>query len=194
MSFYRNQLESWLKTLDIKADYALDIGGGQKPFTEKRVKSWDVGKYEIMDNDGQYKPTYLHDLNKPLNKVYENSHSSFDVIFCLEVFEYIYNPVEAHKTIFKLLDNDGVAYISYPTIYPLHNPVGIDYLRYTKNAIKKYLRLSGFESWEIIPRIATEGASLLASFYSVEQMRPIKHTREIFDIGYLVIAKKGEIK
>ena len=187
-SLYRRQLENWLKKINIKALSVLDIGGGQLPI-RNRVAEFESSTYKILDNDAQYKPDLFWDLNQPFDCWKEKDiHycSAFNVIFCLEVFEYIWSPFEAHKTLYALLAEDGVAYISYPTIYPLHNPPGIDYLRYTKNAVEKLLGESGFRTWEITPRIATEGQGALSTFYSQEQMRPIRGTTEIFDTGYMV--------
>jgi len=56
MSHYRNQLEEYLKTLDIKADRVLDVGGASNP-VKSRVSSWNVKEYKIVDNgleDGDY--------------------------------------------------------------------------------------------------------------------------------------------
>jgi len=50
--------------------------------------------------------------------------------------------------------------------------------------------MTGFKTWEITPRIATEGVDLLSSFWSTEGMHPIRNTKEVFDIGYLVKAFK----
>ncbi len=209
-SLYRQQLESWLKKQHIDAVNVLDVGGGQLP-VDKRVGSWSVKNYKLLDNDAQYKPDYFHDLNQPVRfahtqvdeaigqkgdgRLYEDDFwmpGAYDAIFCLEVFEYIYDPVTAHRNLGELLCPGGVAYISYPTWYPLHNPPGIDYLRYTKNAIEKLLSVSGFETWEITPRIATDGVKALADFYSKEQMRPMREEPAVFDIGYLVKAYKSK--
>ena len=194
MSIYREQLEAWLKSIDVKVDSVLDVGGGQLPVKD-RVRSWKVKDYKILDNDAQYKPDFFFDLNQPFDCWKDiNKHycASFDVIFCLEVMEYLWNPFEAHTTLYNLLKDGGVAYISYPTIYPLHNPPKIDYLRYTKNAIEKLLSEAGFSTWEITPRIATNGLEALHSFYVLEGMHPMKGTTEIFNIGYCVKAFKNE--
>lgn len=114
---------------------------------------------------------------------------SFDVACCFEVAEYIWSPVQFHKNLWYLLKPGGKLYISYPTIYPLHPPEGIDYLRYSKNAIIKYLEIAGFKNWKIIPRVATSPETL-SNFYRSEKMRPMKNTRDIFDIGYMVEASK----
>ncbi len=183
-SLYREQLERYLSRINVDCDSVLDIGGGQK-LIKDRVNSWNVKEYKILDNDAQYKPDYFLDINSNWGSIRGTSKNN-DVVFCLEVFEYIYDPLTAHKNIYHSLADGGIAYISYPTIYPLHNPPKIDYLRYSKNAIEKYLTLAEFKTWEITPRIASDGLEHLAKFYSYERMRPMKGTTEIFDIGYLV--------
>ncbi len=178
-SLFREQLERWLSRINIDCESCLDVGGGQKNIKD-RVNSWNVKEYKIADNDAQYKPDYFYDLNSSFEL-----KEKFDVAFCLEVFEYIWRPLIAHQNIFNLLKPGGIAYISYPTQYPLHNPPKIDYLRYSKNAIEKYLTEAGFKTWEITPRIASDGLEHLTKFYSYERMRPMKGTTEIFDIGYM---------
>lgn len=195
-SLYRRQLEQWVSGIEVEADSVLDVGGCQLP-VDKRVKSWRVKEYLFMDNGAEYKPDIFHDLNhhydpEPTeNGVPYGGH--FDVIFCLEVMEYIWNPLQAHETLHELLKPNGIAYISYPTLYPLHNPPGIDYLRYTYNAIEKLLAESGFQTWEITPRIASDGAKDLLQFWSREGMRPIKDSPALLDIGYMVKAYKEEL-
>lgn len=197
-SLYREQLERWVRKINVKCDSCLDIGGGQKKIKD-RVNSWQVKTYKILDNDKQYKSDYFFDLNEEIRLAKEGRVKNekmkidlpvmipirFDVVFCLEVMEYVWNPVVAHENVFDFLKPGGIAYLSYPTIYPLHNPPGVDYLRYTKNAIEKYLTEIGFKSWEITPRIATDGLDSLADFYSHERMRAMKETNEIFDLGYM---------
>jgi SAM-dependent methyltransferase len=118
------------------------------------------------------------------------------VVFCLEVFEYIYNPVQALENLVSFLRNGGVAYISFPAIYPVHEPKEIDYLRYTKKGIEKLLANSGFTSWNITPRVSTFGRDSLAYFYQQEGMHPVKGDTVIYDIGYMVeayVGKRGDI-
>ena len=185
MSVYREQLETWLKSIDVKANSVLDVGGGQL-LVKDRVKSWEVKDYKILDNDAQYKPDVFADINQPMTEELKQQCIKFDVIFCLEVAEYLWNPLQAHQNLYGLLKDDGVVYISYPTIYPLHNPPLIDYIRYSKNVIKKLLTETGFSTWEITPRIATNGVNALHDFYVQEGMHPMKNTLEIYDIGYCV--------
>lgn len=171
MSFYREQLENYLKKLDIKANMVLDIGGASNP-VKKRVKSWNVKRYDIADNcieKSVIEPTIIFDLNFPeKNKIEEK----YDIVFCLEVFEYIYRPEKAIKTIYNCLKRNGIAYITFPFIYPLHNPKEFDYLRYTKRGVEKLLEIAGFTGWKITPRIDKSG--LLQIFYQTDGMRCAK--------------------
>ena len=88
MSRYREVLEEYLKTLNIKADRVLDVGGASNP-VKSRVKSWEVDECKIADSgleDGEY------DIGMDLNTidiVNLNLLSNFNIIFCLEVMEYI---------------------------------------------------------------------------------------------------------
>lgn len=185
MSYFRNQLENWLKTIDVETESVLDVGGSAQSVKD-RVKSWKVEKYKILDNgqESGEKPDYFQDLNKPF--VFEEK---VDMVFCLEVFEYIWNPVEALGNLNDCLEPGGIVYISFPTIYPLHAPQGTDYLRYTKYGIIKLLGETGFTDIEITPRVAT-AVGQLSSFYSQEGMHPLKGTPDIYDIGYMVKAIK----
>lgn len=185
MSYYRNFLENWIKSIDVKADSVLDVGGGEKPVKD-RVASWNVKNYKILDYDFKFNPNILQDMNYQLAGKYRN----FDIVFCLEVAEYIWSPIIFHDNLWYLLKPNGILYISYPSIYPVHQPEEIDYLRYSKKAIEKYMGLVGFEILEIIPRKATVGVEDLFMFYKNEKMHPIQKSELPFHLGYLVKAKK----
>lgn len=198
MSYYRNQLENWLKTIDVKVEKALDLGGASNP-ARNRIRTADVGEWMFFDNGAEEPKVDFtkYDINLPnkdqfwgykpedIAKVF-----SFDAIFCLEVFEYVWNPVQAIQNIWDLMSPDSVVYISFPAIYPVHEPYKIDFLRYTKEAIMHYLSLLPFQQIEIVPRIATVGKGDLQRFYSNEGMHPLRGSELPYDIGYLVKARK----
>lgn len=199
MSYYRTQLEDWLKTISVKTERVLDIGGASNP-VRSRVKSWDVHDCAFFDNGAEEaKVDYMpFDINLPLSQ-FEGyteldikKNFKFDAVFCLEVFEYVWNPVQAIKNIYDLMNNDSVAYISFPSIYPVHQPINIDYLRYTRNVIEKYLNDVGFDDFTITPRVATAGRQELAAFYRSEGMHPVKGSDRPYDIGYLVKVRKSQ--
>lgn len=187
MSYYRDQLEIWLKQLHIKAKSVIDIGGAANPVS-KRVASWDVENYVILDNgleEMKQKPDIFKDINQRINPGVQ-----YDVAFCLEVFEYVWNPVVAMQNVYDFVKRGGYAFISFPTIYPFHQPEEFDCLRYMKPGIEKLLDHAGFERWNITPRRATAGHEYLASFYQSEGMHPVRGSQQVYDIGYMIEAFK----
>lgn len=194
MSYYRDHLEAWLRQIQVKTPRVLDIGGASNP-VKNRVGLMKTDDIQYLDNGAEEaKESYLpFDLNLPMEGQrggYPKEWYQFGAVFCLEVFEYIWNPVQAITTIWECMNNDSICYISFPSIYPVHAPHEIDYLRYTQQAIKKYLSLYPFKNIEIIARKATAGRGDLARFYASENMHPLKHSVLPFDIGYLVKAQK----
>jgi len=186
MSNYRDQLESYLGTLNIKADRVLDVGGASNPVWE-RVNSWDVKEYKIADNgleEGQY--DYKIDLNdaKPITV------KGFDIVFCLEVFEYVWNTIFAVAGLYDLTKQNGTLYVTFPFIYPIHNPVSNDYLRYTYMGITELLTSVGFEIEEVVPRyMKSESYGLWQQFLRLEGMHPAKGIAHN-ELGYIIKAKK----
>lgn len=198
MSLYREQLETWLKSIHVKTERVVDVGGASNP-VRNRVASWEVQECVFLDL-GREKPVVEFidfDINLPFEEQFFGYRLQdvekvfkFDALFCLEVFEYVWDPVQAMKNIWQLMNKDSVAYISFPAIYPVHNPIEIDYLRYTRQAILKYLTMFHFTQIEIANREATKGRNVLADFYGLEGMHPVRGSDLPFDIGYLVKARK----
>ena len=149
MSFYRDQLENWLSGIEVKADRVLDVGGKDLP-VKGRTKTWEVNKtYAVLDL-----PEY--DLND-----YGGSDEA-DIVFCLEVMEYIHNPVRAMENLYDLLKFGGTLYITFQFIYPWHKPVADDCLRYTRSGVVKLLK--DFKMVKIQERFAKYPDKLL-DFY-----------------------------
>ena len=169
-SSYRRSLETWLKDLDVKAVTVFDIGGSQLP-VNNRVRSWNVDKTYVIDMEHPHKdspaPDFPADMNLPFELVLKA-----DLIFCLEVFEYIYDPFTALSNIKGLMTKNGRAYISFPFAYPVHEPREDDSLRYTEFGIKKLCDSIGLKITNMIPRRADTDA--FAQAYAIERMRPAK--------------------
>lgn len=170
-SSFRLELNRWLEKLDIEADTVLDIGGAQVPIKD-RVGSWKVADYKIADLEAPHadspKPDIVLDLNE--------EHSIFDafqVIFCLEVFDYIWNPALAFETIEELLEDGGKAYVSFPFMYPTHQPIEDDALRYTESGIRKLAEYAGLKIVKITPRRPETNA--IDILWRGERMRAAKH-------------------
>lgn len=183
-SSYRMTLDKWLSSLDVKADKVLDIGGSQLPI-KGRTKSWDVNKYLIADlpnpHEEKQKADLELDLNMPLPDM--NHVSSYDLIFCLEVFDYIHDPMTAMINIQLLIKKGGSAWVSFPTFYPHHNPIGEDALCYKEYGIRKLAYHSGLEVKQIIKR--RPQTDMLLKYFSAEGLRAAKgYDHNVF--GFIV--------
>lgn len=204
-SYYRIQLENWLAQIDIEGGTVLDIGGSLKP-VKGRTRLWEADEYYILDSrlQNRVEPDFNLDLNSLVR--YPKRAWRYGVeegvlpakltslkpntIFCLEVMEYVLSPQNAVSFMYDLLGGKGNLYITFPSIYPVHEPSAHDYLRYTKAAITKLLKDAGFSTWEITPRKATRGKSALLDFYVREKMKGVKDEEVLCEIGYLVRAFK----
>lgn len=199
MSKSREQLNEYLKKIDIQGKYVFDIGIQDKP-TSRLTKGMPAN-YITMDIDRQWNPRVVGDLNeawtnwlitwqddKPL-KYMENWA---DIIFCIEVLEHTWNPVKAVTNMFEILKPDGVLYLSTPFINPHHDVV--DYLRYTNEWFRDVLPKLGFKQVEIFERVATVGKPFLENFYRTEGLKISKirpeYGRYTYPIGYFVKATK----
>lgn len=197
MSFFRDQLENWLQQLSVKADKVLDVGGSDKP-VKGRTAEWQVKDYRILDLETPHsgsRPDICQDLNRNLEAVHdfhkdppEKLAGLFDVVFCLEVMEYIYNPVQAIKNLYTFVKPGGTLYISFPFVYPMHKPIGADMLRYTEDGAIKLLEVAGFTVTEVRPRVH-KSPDLLRAMYSADGMHT-RHDDTVPHTGYLITAKR----
>jgi SAM-dependent methyltransferase len=191
-SLYRLQIEEWLKERQFSADQVLDVGGGDKKASS--ITKIECNNYIVMDSDAGFNPGIIHDLNEfghpdDIFSIYQNPR--FDLIFCLNVFEYIYNPYNAIANLYTWLAPGGTLVMNVPFLYPVHNPVGIDYLRYTHEWVQKMLHERfKFSEVETTPIIATQGADALRAFYSVEKMHTRKGDASWIEIGTIIKAVK----
>lgn len=205
-SLTRIQLNDWLKTISVNTERVLEVGASHIPVINK-VKLWNVKDYKTLDNnsEAQCNPTFQIDLNLLIwsdkfgwiskNKSEEKTIQKAlkytpNVLFCLEVMEYIYKPDTVLKFFYDLLAPKGILYISFHTIYPIHEPCRFDSLRYTKWGIIHLLEEAGFAKWEITPRRASKGRGSLALFFKEENMKGTNKRKELLDIGYLIKATK----
>lgn len=185
-SWYKQQLKDWVATLDVKADRVLDIGGSQDPI-KGRTKSWEVKEYLIGDLPSPHqgvKPDLELDLNYKHEK---GAHDYIDLIFCLEVFDYIYNPLNALSIVRRLLTPGGSAWVSFPFIYPIHNPVEDDALRYTEPGIRTLAKILHITVEEVIYR--RPKSHKLLEYYAEDGFRAAQGVDHNV-IGYIVRFKK----
>ena len=173
MSYYREQLEKFLKNLPVKADFVIDLGGIQKP-VKGRTKTWEVKDYEILDL-----PDY--NMDSVFGKWLEYKRTC-DILFCLEVFEYLIVPTSGMQNISNLLKPNGIAYVSFPLVYPLHNEVEFDSLRYTSSGIHRLAKYANLNVRTLHPRRTK--TKTLVQYYQEDGMKMAKgHEHHI--TGYI---------
>ena len=185
-SSYRMELDKWLSQLDVKADRVLDIGGSQVSL-KPRVRSWDVKELQIADLPEPHQDSPKPDIELDLNVGGCGLENDIDIVFCLEVFDYIYDPRTAFEEIARVLKPGGTAWVSFPSIYPLHQPVGDDALRYMPAGIVKLAESAGLSVEQMIKR--RPETNLFESFFRAERMRAAKHEDHNFT-GFICEFKK----
>lgn len=181
MSYYRQQLEDWLSTMIVKADTVLDIGGAQGE-VKSRVKSWDVRDYRVLDLP-RFDIQRLSDARTIIRDAMIDPNGA-DIIFCLEVFEYLIKPYEAMESLYILLKEGGKAYVTFAFIYPHHNELYMDSLRYTEFGIRRLAGQIGLKVSNIWYR--NDKSGLLQSFYASDGMHPAKEYQHHDATGFIV--------
>jgi len=105
------------------------------------------------------------------------------------VFEYIYDPRLALHNLCSLLRVGGILYVTFPFIYPTHNPAEYDYLRYTRAGATKLLMQSGFKVLDVQARGMTQlGYQKWLEFIKAEGMHMAKQSQ--CELGWIIKAEK----
>jgi SAM-dependent methyltransferase len=185
-SSYRLELDKWLSQLDVKAERVLDIGGSQLP-VKGRTNSWDVKTYLIADLPEPHVGSPKPDIEIDLNYQRSAEGNQFDLIFCLEVFDYIFDPMSALNNLNSYLKPNGTAWVTFPSFYPLHQPVEDDALRYMPGGIVKLAENAGLSVEQMIMR--RPETDMLMQTWRAERMRAAKHEDHEFT-GFIVEFKK----
>jgi len=180
------QLENWVKRIKVDAgSKVVDIGGSQNPVKKRLGSPGEASEYFILDlkepHELKQEPDIVWDLNLGIgtdsfswqNLGYDKYKRYFDVAFCLEVTEYLFDPVQTLREIESLLKPGGLLYISFHFVYPVHAPEGKDYLRYTEFGANRLLEGAGFEIIENTPRFAE--AVDFKFYYDLEKMRGLRN-------------------
>lgn len=158
----------------------MDIGGGQGE-VKGRVKSWDVKDYEVLD---------LPDFDiQGKAIVWTDYRLSANLVFCLEVFEYLIDPLQAMKNIAIILKEKGKAYVTFAFAYPHHNELEMDSLRYTEPGIKRMADRAGLKVTNTWYRYDRSG--LLKAFYQADGMRMAKQYPRHAATGFICELSKS---
>jgi hypothetical protein len=180
-SVYKQQLIDWLSQLEVETDTVIDIGGSQDP-VKGRTKSWAVDNYLIADLPDPHRMKQSPDVILDLEEDITTTQRA-DLIFCLEVFDYIRDPIKAHSNLSRMPKKNGSAWVSYPFIYPHHNPIELDGLRYTEPTIRYYADLFKLNVDEIVYR--RPQSKLLREYFAADNYRSAPgYDHDV--IGYIV--------
>lgn len=186
----RLELEKLLKDIQVDTDVVFDVGGAQLP-VRSRLGSFKAKEYKIIDlakpHEGSITPDYVMDLNVDFTVDYPELLEKADYVFCLEVADYWYDPVHAMDQLAKMLKDNGTLVVSFQFMYPTHNPIEQDYLRYTEFAIRKLADVTGLTIEAIYRREAETNA--IDELWRKERLRAAKNYNH--DVtGWLAVMSK----
>lgn len=156
----------------MKAKTVFDIGGAQNPI-KGRTKSWEVEDYKIVDLEVPHVELQKPDIVQDMNKYYTNPEYSenVDLIFMLGVMDYVINPNIAMENVWVMLRPGGSAWVEFPFVYPIHQPVDDEGCRYSEGCIRRLAKQAGLRIEEIIYKRPKPGNELLRMFYAADGMR-----------------------
>lgn len=169
-SFYKQQLNDWVSTLDVKADTVLDIGGSQNPI-KGRTKSWEVKNYKIVDLETPHIEIKKPDIVQDMNEIWYVYPYKVDLIFCLGVTDYVINPNIFMQNIYNALKHGGIAWVEFPFVYPIHQPIDDEGCRYSEGCIRRLAKQAQLNIEEIIYKRPKPGNHHLLQFYAEDGMR-----------------------
>lgn len=187
MSRSREQLISYLKTINVEGKKVLDAGAGPKDKWVIRYVKGEPLEYKTLDIDKSFGVDYCFDLNKVIRV-----GKRFDYVFCIETIEHLWNPVTALENLIEHAKEK--IFISVPLINPIHDTW--DYLRFTGEWFEKAFAHFGIKDVKVYPRIASVGAPFLTEFFRKEGLRMSKirlqkgEGKKILHIGYFIEATK----
>lgn len=190
-SIYKQQLNDWVASLDVRADVVLDIGGSQNPI-KGRTNTWEVGEYKIVDLEQPHALKQAPDIVQDMNGSIDMSHSQWfekaTLIFCLGVFDYVINPNIAMENIYTLLINGGFAWIEFPFVYATHEPVMQEGCRYSEGCIYRLCKQANLKVVDMIRKPAR--SSKLIEFYKEDGHRMAKSYAWHNTTGFIVKVEK----
>lgn len=173
-SSYRMELDKWLSNIEVDAELVLDVGGSQLP-VYRRVKSWHADQYFIVDLPEPHVNSPKPDIEFNLEEqdwAHEYQGIKADLVFCLEVFDYIVLPDCALSNLKDMTRKGGTIWATFPFVYPTHQPLDAEGLRYTENSIYRLAEMCNLKVEEVIRRRPETNA--IENLWRSERMRAAK--------------------
>ena len=126
----------------------LDVGCGEQSYRELILRNSSVQQYIGLDLPaGKYFDRKAPDLTWDGN-IIPSTSEIFDCAICLEVLEHTIDPKQMLSEILRVLKPNGVAILSVPYLWPLHDAPH-DHYRFTPFFFDTTLREIGYQHTEI---------------------------------------------
>jgi len=110
-------IEYWTTVIDMsKVKKVLEVGIGGDPKPGGNFYLFREKKYETMDVDERYEPTYVDDIQNP-TKAPKNA---YDVVILSQVIEHTESPQQAIWGAYKLLKKGGWLIVDCPWNFIYH--------------------------------------------------------------------------
>jgi SAM-dependent methyltransferase len=123
-----------------------DVGCGQKPFRD--FLEGKVRKHIGVDlADGFYTPDEVDLIGTAYNVPAANGIA--DAVILSQVIEHLESPLLAMQEVHRLLKPEGLVFLSFPFLYPMH-AVPRDYLRFTEFYLSDKIADTSFEVIETL--------------------------------------------
>lgn len=155
----RNGLQDMFGRYLTKDMVVYDVGCGQKPFSD--YMDSHAKEYIGVDiPNGFYDSSHIDLVGDACHVPAKDGAA--DAVISSQVLEHLDRPIEAVREAARLLRQDGIFFLSFPFLYPIH-AAPHDYLRYTTHYMEKLLRDEGFE---IVEKRMTGGFWYCAGVFS----------------------------
>ena len=115
------------------------------------------------------------------------SDGIFDAVACLEVLEHVRAPDKVLSEIARVLRPGGMAYVSMPFLYPVHDAPH-DYQRWTTHGWHRSAELAGLKIMDVRPASnALQAAGMLTCLALAEPMQSGGRGRTFVGLPLLVL-------
>ena len=126
----------------LKTDMTIyDIGCGSKPFAEF-LKDKVYSHVGVDIDDGFYDSSHIDVIGSAYEVPVEDNAA--DALVSSQVIEHLNRPIDAIQEMARLLKPQGVLFLSFPFLYPIH-AAPHDHMRYTEHYINEVLEEHDFD-------------------------------------------------
>lgn len=129
----------------------LDVGCGKMPYKFYVMSHSGIESYLGLDIDTAL--VYAQDTRPDMTwdgRTMPLADETFGSAMATEVLEHCFEPELLLKEVCRVLQKDGLFFLTVPFLWPLHE-VPFDAYRYTPWSLEQHLRVAGFSQVDIYP-------------------------------------------